>query len=525
MRNRLPPAGTSLWESAEKLASRADLHLIHVVRLVSVLHASDAHFPYLLKIFASNYYFSHMPRVSIRQLAATLEAVGKDPEEVRNAMFSCARGPESFLKFDADDVWPYFAEHPEGLLLRWYQNEDHSFRDDRKREDIFKILALFPTLPPSFSRLCWDIAFSGTKKMRALAQAALANEAHKEQRILTALTARNAEHRSIAAAWLASLGYKEAIPALKQALAKEKQELTAGSIMVALESLGVPLDEFINMDGILKEAQALLAKGVPKDLSSFDLDHLPRVRWARNGQPVHKVILQWMIVQSHKLAAPEPGPRLRQYASYFDRADAQDFGQHVLESWIARDTVPHAPEQAHEAAEKLATQIAGFAHHYPQQFPGSQADWYRQAYIQKLLEPVGSAQKEKGILAVAGACCGAGAVPVVEQYLKTFYGYRVHQCRALIRMLSWIDHPSAIQVLLSVSNRFRTAGIRNEAEACVHELAERKNWTIAELADRTIPTAGFDDALQLVLDFGSRTFTASLDDELKLHLRSETMGR
>ena len=119
-----------------------------------------------------------------------------------------------------------------------------------------------------------------------------------------------------------------------------------------------------------------------------------------------------MIVQSFKLAAPEPGPRLRQYVSYFDRADAQEFGQHVLESWIARDTVPHTPEQAHEAAGKLAAQIAGFAHHYPQQFPGSQADWYRRAYNQKLLEPAGSAQKEKGILAVAGACCGARAVPL-----------------------------------------------------------------------------------------------------------------
>ena len=278
--------------------------------------------------------------------------------------------------------------------------------------------------------------------------------------------------------------------------------------MVALESLGVPLDEFINIEGLLKEAQALLAKGVPKDFSSFDLDHLPRVRWAQTGKPVRQEILQWMIVQSFKLAAPEPGPRLRQYVSYFDRADAQEFGQHVLEAWIARDTIPHTPEQAHEAAGRLAAEMAALARLYPQQYPAGQVDWFRRAYDEKLLEPAGSAQKEKGILAVAGACCGVRAVPVVEHYLKTYYGYRVHQCRALIRMLSWIDHPSAIQVLLSVSSRFRTAGIRKEAEACVNELAERKNWTIAELADRTIPTAGFDADLQLVLDFGSRTFTA-----------------
>ena len=184
----------------------------------------------------------------------------------------------------SQDIWPYFAEHPEILLNAWHEKEDYAFPGDWKREVILKILAMFPTLPPPYSRLCWDVAFGGTKKMRPLAQAALANEAGKEERILAALSGRNAEHRSIAAAWLGSLGYKEAIPALKKALAKEKQELTAGTIMVALESLGVPLDEFINMDGLLKEAQALLAKGVPKDLSSFDLDHLPRVRWAQSGQ-------------------------------------------------------------------------------------------------------------------------------------------------------------------------------------------------------------------------------------------------
>jgi len=42
----------------------------------------------------------------------------------------------------------------------------------------------------------------------------------------------------------------------------------------------------------------------------------------------------------------------------------------------------------------------------------------------------------------------------------------------------------------------------------VTELADRKNWTIDEPpADRTIPTGGFDDGLQMVLmDYGQRKF-------------------
>ena len=118
----------------------------------------------------------------------------------------------------------------------------------------------------------------------------------------------------------------------------------------------------------------------------------------------------------------------------------------------------------------------------------------------------GSATAEKGILAVAGACCDAAAVGPVQKYLKDWYGYRAAQCKALIAMLASIDHPSAIQYLLSIANRFRTKGIREEAEKYVNALAERKGWSLDELADRTLPTAGLGDDGTLELSFGPRHF-------------------
>ena len=113
---------------------------------------------------------------------------------------------------------------------------------------------------------------------------------------------------------------------------------------------------------------------------------------------------------------------------------------------------------------------------------------------------------EKGILAVAGACCDAAAVGPVQKYLKDWYGYRAAQCKALIAMLASIDHPSAIQYLLSIANRFRTKGIREEAEKYVNILAERKGWTLDELGDRTLPAAGLGDDGTLELSFGPRQF-------------------
>ena len=83
--------------------------------------------------------------------------------------------------------------------------------------------------------------------------------------------------------------------------------------------------------------------------------------------------------------------------------------------------------------------------------------------------------------------------PIVHRYVKQWYGHRAAQCKALLQVLAWIDHPSATQVVLSVANRFRTKGIQEEALRLCQLLAERKGWTMDELADRTIPTAGLDE--------------------------------
>ena len=50
-----------------------------------------------------------------------------------------------------------------------------------------------------------------------------------------------------------------------------------------------------------------------------------------------------------------------------------------------------------------------------------------------------------------------------------------------------------IQLLLSLSRRYRTASVQEKARNLVTQIAERNGWSSDELADRTIPTAGFDD--------------------------------
>jgi hypothetical protein len=198
----------------------------------------------------------------------------------------------------------------------------------------------------------------------------------------------------------------------------------------------------------------------------------------------------------------------------------------VLRAWLEHDLRPKcSPVEARALAQQQAPQ------HY--QLHLRSVQWYQQqgqtptttflqsqsqfeeSLYQQLLKTTDSAVAEKGVLAVAGACCGDAAVAPAQKYLKEWYGYRAAQCKALIAMLSTIDRPSAIQYLLSIANRFRTKGIREEAEKYVQVLAERKNWTLDELGDRTLATAGFDDDGQLVLDFGPRQFTVRVNADLE----------
>jgi hypothetical protein len=85
-------------------------------------------------------------------------------------------------------------------------------------------------------------------------------------------------------------------------------------------------------------------------------------------------------------------------------------------------------------------------------------------------------------------------------------------------MLAWVDHPLATQTLLAIGTRFRTKSLQEEATHLAQAIAERKGWSLAELADRTIPAAGLDDEGILELDFGPRQFSARLDVALNFVL-------
>src|SRR5690606_15243730 len=82
------------------------------------------------------------------------------------------------------------------------------------------------------------------------------------------------------------------------------------------------------------------------------------------------------------------------------------------------------------------------------------------------------------------------------------------------------DDPLVIQFLLSVARRYRSAGIQELAKALASDIAMRNGWTPDQLADRTIPTAGYHDSGMLDIDYAGHQFIARLDSALKAELRN-----
>lgn len=459
------------------------------------------------------------------EYALALTALGVTTDKLLHAFGSVRERPRAGDR-SAEDLWPFFAHHLNALTheLKWkVQNqptEDHSAR--------FRALSLLPQVPPELVGWLLELALAGPKAQRGPARDVLARLPQRDSYIIAALSDGKAEVRAAAAGWARDLGLEAAVPALEKAAKAEKQDAAKGALLETLIALGRSTDAFVDRKALAREAEKAWAKGSGKDLGWFDWDALPPVFWADTAQAVEPVLIRGMVIQAVKQKTPEPHALLRQYCAMFEPRSREALGQHLLEAWVDADTRPISAEVACKAAQESARNTRQFMTQYPQYYASSPQKNYTveqlyEALLPKYLkQPVGTEIASKGILALAAACAGAGAVPVVARYLKDFYGTRAAHCKALIAMLAWIPDPAAVQLLLAVGNRFRTKGIQEEAAHQVEALAERRGWTVAELADRTIPAAGFDEAGTLVLSYGDRDFVARLMPDLTIQLQDET---
>ena len=423
-------------------------------------------------------------------------------------------------------LWAFFAENEfiidQALGFTHVQIPKAAYERIDKVSAI-KILQFFPTIPTKYVAYLFDLALDKSKRIRYAAQDALKRIPNIHNQVEKALSSSKQEVRIAAANWLAELGQKSSINALNGALKKEKCETAQAAILVALEKIGEDISQHLTPQKLLADAQKELNGKIPSNLDWFDFNLIPALTW-QNGKTVEPQIIEWWIRLAAKLKDPANW-LFTIYNRLLSIQSQRQLGEFILRSFINQDTrtptLEEAEARASSEADKRLQQYIRDYQIYPQIYSNYKNVTYEQVFdeIKKetLTSYLGSAIKSKGILALTCSIEGPVAVSILSSFMKDHY-LRSAQIEAMLEAQANSDDPMIIQLLVSLSRRYRTVSIQEKARYLVEKIAQRCGWTVDELADRTTSTAGLDDNGLLILDYGERTFTASLDEQFKWQL-------
>ncbi|MDR1449597.1 MAG: DUF4132 domain-containing protein [Propionibacteriaceae bacterium] len=411
-------------------------------------------------------------------------------------------------------AWPWFVDHVD-VLEGWLADSNEQVTK------ALSVLACFPHLPQSVLPKVAAVALGDSRTNRPLAQAALSGHPAAPALAAQGLGNSKGEIRAAAADWLARQGDPAAVPALRTALAKEKRELPRAALLTALEALGDDISGDLAPAVLLAEAVKGLKAARPASLAWFSTETIPAARWA-DGAPVDPRVLAWWFVLAVKLKEPDGSGLIDRYLSRLVPDDAAEIGRHALRSWIAQDT--RHPAESESRAEAASVGLKRWQQNQ---------DWLRRARadqrdmeILRIVEEqaartveeltveaykvhqaayLGSATPDKGLLALTTRLPGIELANATQGYIRG-HGRRRAQVDYLVSALYANGQPAAVQLLLSISRRFKQATIQAKALDYVGRIADARGWTPDELADRTIPSAGFSEDRLLHLDFGPREF-------------------
>ncbi|WP_147160637.1 DUF4132 domain-containing protein [Novosphingobium sediminis] len=382
-----------------------------------------------------------------------------------------------------------------------------------------EILGHFPKLPARYRSRLLILAGETSSHVRTPARALLAGTPGLGEAIARQLEDGRQDVRAQAADWLARRGESGEVPAIRRALAKDKSDLARAAMISALERLGEDVSEFFAQDAMLKDARTGLAKLKIKALDWFPFERLPPLKWD-SGELVDPLLPRWWVMLAGKLKQPGGNALMSLWLDRLAPGDAHKLGWMVLTSWIDEDTRTPTDEEANayaaaNVAAVLQNNIAN-AKRWPQSadyFPTDRDVVFARLRAGMASTYLGSAVDSKGILALCVKVNGADAAQRVRAFLKD-HGARVAQSKALLEALAANGSSAALQVVLAASNRSKQKSVQAHAGALIDAIADQNGWSAAQLADRTVPTAGFDADGVVELDCGEgRTYVARLDEQ------------
>jgi hypothetical protein len=418
-------------------------------------------------------------------------------------------------------VWPWVASHFNELDQALGLAPGSAIAADTMRPGLRKfyegnavpraleLLAFLPAPPRRYLQVLADLATTGPKATRAQAREVLASTTNLTGLICGLLNSGEQARRVAASQWLGERGDAAALPALRAALGKERTDHGRAALLSALARLGDDIAPYFADATLLAEAKKALSKLRSKLTQWFPLDALPKAHWS-DGRPVPTEILRYWLLLADKLKQAGGNPMLHIGLDRLRRADAEQIGLFVLSTFLAHDTRRPSEQEANVHAEANADQRLQSMIRWMKDYTRERAvaDLKRE----KLGQYFGSANDHRGVLALARHAAAVDAVAIVRGFFRD-HGQRTAQCRALLECLAANPAPAALQFVLAISRRYKTAGVQSHAAALVEAVAEANSWSGDELADRTVPTGGFDEDGNIEIAIGDRTYRLVLTDE------------
>lgn len=445
-----------------------------------------------------------------------------DMREIRKGDFLRRAIPDdSYYQGSPDDIpnealWPYVAEQFDVL--------DEAFglrpQNDEKLGKVgaIRYLQSLPKTPMRYFGPLLEIATGVSKAGRAEARKMLVGIDGVEERLIALLDDSRQAVRAGSAEWLADLKASSAIKPLKARLKKEKSEVARAAILTCLDKLGEDLSDYLGPKALLDEAEKGLKKAKFDKLDWLAMDHLSTFKY-KSGRIVPTEVPKWWLYLAFKLKQPGGNKLFDIYLEQLADDDAEALSTWVFNSWVNYDSAKPPEEEANAYAK--ANAINRF---------NSMKQWYEeytedQAFIDLKREHqsayLHSGAASKGLLALAKKTPSSLAADVVRAYLKN-HGSRTSQASSLLQVLANIGDPVTLQVVISAATRLKQKGVQKFAGELLQQVATDRNWSLDELADRTIPTAGLSDdgLLELPCANGEKVYQAFLDDDLKLGLHN-----
>lgn len=263
---------------------------------------------------------------------------------------------------------------------------------------------------------------------------------------------------------------KELIGKFKERLKVEKSSKVKNLIMEFLELQGEEeseVEEDITIDDYCKNN---LNKRKKKKVEWLELGTLPALRLKDSKEVVNEEVLYYLLITFADNSEIKLNHEGKKVAKYLDESSLNDLAIEILNRWI----------------EEYAD------------------------------------TKQKWVLSLAAMFGDSRVVDILSAEVKSWSGEGRSgiACQA-IKALALQGGSQALMIVDNISRKFKNRKVKNAAGEAIEFAAKELEIDVEELADRIVPTLGFDEKSERIFNYGNRKFIVVVTKEINIEVYKE----